>query len=72
VTSEESNPLLIDGKHTWLVELSYTYYGEEYACYCLILDRRPEPICFRLSCRESDYQALRPAFQRSLFTWQNL
>jgi hypothetical protein len=72
VRSEEMNPLQIDGKQTYLFELSYTYYGERYACYCLILDRKPRPICFRLSCRESDYEALRPAFHRSLFTWQNL
>lgn len=72
VRSEEMNPLQIDGKQTYLVELSYTCYGERYASYCLILDRKPKPICFRLDCRESDYQALRPAFHRSLFTWQNL
>ncbi|HEX4665761.1 MAG TPA: hypothetical protein VH207_04100 [Chthoniobacterales bacterium] len=72
VRSEEMNPLQIDGKQTYLVELSYTCYGERYACYCLVLDRKPKPICFRLTCRESDYEALRPAFHRSLFTWQNL
>jgi hypothetical protein len=54
------NPLQIDGKQTYLVELSYTCYGERYAYYCLILDRKPKPICFRLDCRESDYQGAAP------------
>jgi hypothetical protein len=72
VWSEEINPLQIDSKQTYLLEVSYTCYGEKYACYCLILDRKPKPICFRLNCRESDYEVLRPAFHRSLFTWQNL
>lgn len=72
VRSEELNPLQINGKPTYLVEVSYTYYGERFACYSLILDRKPEPISFRLSCRESDYQALREVFQKSLYSWQNL
>lgn len=70
--SEEQNPLQIDGRQTYLVELNYTYYGERYVCYCLVLDRKPEPISFRLSCRESDYEKLRSDFHRSLFSWQNL
>jgi CHAD domain-containing protein len=72
VQSEELNPLRINGKQTYLVEVSYTYYGERFVCYSLMLDRKPEPISFRLSCRESDYQALREAFQKSLYSWQNL
>ena len=70
--SEESNPLQIDGRQTYLVELSYTYYGEKYGCYCLVADRKPEPITFRLTCRKSDYEKLRALFHRSLFSWQNL
>ena len=72
VVEEELNPLQINGKQTYLVELFYTYYGERFASYNLILDRKPEVICFRLSCRESSYETLRQAFQRSLYTWQNL
>ncbi len=72
VEAKEINPLQIDGKQTYLVELSYTYYGERFSSYSLILDRKPELICFRFSCRESDYQSLRSAFHHSLFSWQNL
>jgi hypothetical protein len=70
--SEELDPLQIDGNHTYLVELSYVFFGEKFACYSLILDRKPEAVSFRLSCREKDYPGLRQAFQRSLYTWQNL
>jgi hypothetical protein len=72
VESEELNPLQISGKQTYLIEMSYTFYGERFASYALFLDRKPEPLCFRLSCRESNYQTLRQAFQKSLFSWQNL
>ena len=72
VLAEELNPLQIDGKRTFLVELSYVYYGERFACYSLFLDRVPEMLTFRLNCRESNYQALRAEFHRSLYSWQNL
>ncbi|MGH8092244.1 MAG: hypothetical protein ACREIF_02055 [Chthoniobacterales bacterium] len=72
VMSEELDPLQIDGKHTYLVEASYLFFGEKFVCYSLILDRKPEAMKFRLSCREKDYQELRAAFARSLYSWQNL
>ncbi len=72
ILAEELNPLQIDGKQTFLVELSYVYYGERFACYSLFLDRAPEMLTFRLSCRESNYPALREEFHRSLYSWQNL
>lgn len=72
VESEELNPLQISGKQTYLIEVSYTFYGEKFSSYTLILDRKPEPLCFRLSCRESQYQPLRQAFHKSLYSWQNL
>jgi hypothetical protein len=72
VISEELNPLQIDGKQTYLVELTYVYYGERFACYSLFLDRAPEMLLFRLSCRESNYEMLRGQFHRSLYSWQNL
>lgn len=72
VQAEASNPLQIDGQQTYLVELTYTYYGTKFACYSLVLDHKREPLFFRLICRESDYEKLKTAFQRSLYTWQNL
>ena len=72
ITSDELNPVQIDGKQTYLIEMNYVFFGQKFACYSLMLDRKPEAVSFRFSCREADYQQLRDAFQRSLFTWQNL
>jgi len=72
VKSEQIDPLQIDGMHTYLIELKYVYFGETFRCYSLTLDRKPEALNFRLSCREKDYEELRKAFQTSLCTWQNL
>ena len=72
VTNVELNPLQIERNQTYLVELTFTFFGEKFACYSLILNRQPEAISFRLTCRQKDYSQLRQVFQRSLFTWQNL
>jgi len=72
VENEELNPLQIEGKQTYLVELSYVSFGEKFATYQLYLDRNPQPIVFRLSCPQKDYPELRQTFHKSLFSWQNL
>ncbi len=72
VEAEELNSLQINSKPTYLVELSYTYYGAKFRGYFLILQRKPEALGFRLMSRAADYEKLRGEFQRSLFTWQNL
>ncbi len=72
ITNVELNPLQIEHKQTYLVELTFTFFGEKFACYSLTLDRQPEAISFRLTCRQKDYSELRQVFHKSLFTWQNL
>ncbi|HEY2713506.1 MAG TPA: hypothetical protein VGI60_13405 [Chthoniobacterales bacterium] len=72
ITSDELNPLQIAGKQTYLIEITYTFFGQKFACYSLVLDRKPEAMSFRLTSLEADYKPLRDAFQRSLYTWQNL
>lgn len=72
VEAEELNPLQINAKPTYLVELSYAYYGAKFRGYFLLLQRKPEALGFRLLCRAADYEKLRGEFQRSLYTWQNL
>jgi len=72
VSTEEADPFQIDGLHTYLIEAKYTYFGEKFSCYSLTLNRKPETLNFRLTCREKDYDDLRKAFEKSLFTWQNL
>jgi len=72
ITNLELNPLQIEQNQTYLVELTFTFFGEKFACYSLTLGRQPEAISFRLTCRQKDYSELRRVFQQSLFTWQNL
>jgi hypothetical protein len=72
VTSEQVDALQINGLHTYLVEIKYSFFGEKFACYSLTVDRKSEPLNFRLTCRQRDYENLRKAFQQSLYTWQNL
>ncbi len=72
IMSDELNQLQIDGKQTYLIEISYVFFGQKFVCYSLVLDRKPEAMSFRLTALEADYGHLRDAFQRSLYTWQNL
>ena len=71
VSSEQLDPLQIDGLHTYLIEVRYTFFGEKFACYSMTVDRKPHALNFRLICREKDYATLRKAFEKSLYTWQN-
>jgi hypothetical protein len=72
VESEAANPLQIAGKETYLLVLGYTFYGDRYSRYCLYLISSAGPMRFQLSCRQSDYEQLSKAFQKSLYTWQHL
>jgi len=72
VRSEQVDPMQINGLHTYLIELKYVFFGEKFACYSLTVNRKPRALNFRLTCRERDYKELRKAFEKSLYTWQNL
>ena len=72
VISQERNPLIIDSKETFLLQLSYTFYGEKFRRSILFLNRGNEQMRFQLTCREGDFKELQAAFFRSLYTWQNL
>jgi hypothetical protein len=72
VVSQEKNPLMIDRKETFLITLSYTFYGQKYGRSLLFLNRGNEQIRSQLTCREADFEELHRAFLRSQYTWQNL
>jgi hypothetical protein len=72
VVSQEKNPLMIEGKETFLVTLAYTFYGENYGRSILFLNRGNEQIRFQLGCRQADFQELQKAFLASQYSWQNL
>jgi hypothetical protein len=72
VLSQEKNLMMIQGKETFLIVLSYTYYGDRYSRSILLLNRRDEQLRFQLTCRESDFTELHRAFFASHGTWQHL
>ena len=72
VVSQEKNPLMIQGKETFLLTFSYTFYGQKYARSILFLNRGNEQIRSQLTCREADFKELQRAFLASQYTWQNL
>jgi hypothetical protein len=72
LVSQEKNPLLIARKETFLVIVSYTFYGESYQRSMMFLNRGNEQLRFQFVSRAADFKALQAAFQGSHFTWQNL
>jgi hypothetical protein len=72
IETQAMNPLQISGKDTYLIELSYTYYGVRFSRYCLFLNLKQGRLRFQLTCRDSDYKVFSKAFQKSLYSWQNI
>ncbi len=72
LVSQEMNPVKIGGKETFLVIVSYIFYGEQYARSMMFLNRGSEQIRFQLASRAADFEDLQRAFLASHFTWSNL
>ena len=72
LVSQEMNPVKIGGKETFLVIVSYVFYGEQYARSMMFLNRGSEQIRFQLASRAADFEDLQRAFLASHFTWNNL
>lgn len=72
LTSQEKNPLMIARKETFLVTLTYNFYGEAYGRSVMFLNRGKEQIRFQLTCRQADFKDLQKAFLASHYSWQNL
>ena len=72
LVSQEKNPLKIERKETFLVTLSYNFYGAAYNRSILFLNRGAEQIQFQLVCRKADFRELQAAFLDSQHSWQNL
>ena len=72
LVSQEKNPLMIERKETFLVALSYNFYGAACNRSILFLNRGTEQIQFQLTCRRADFRELQAAFLDSQHSWQNL
>ena len=72
VVSQQKNPLMIQRKETFLITLSYRFYGQDYGRSILFLNRGNEQIRCQLTCREADFKELHRVFLASQYSWQNL
>lgn len=72
LVSQEMNPVKIGGKETFLVIVSYVFYGEQYERSVMFMNRGSEQIRFQLASRAADFKDLQRAFLASQFTWYNL
>jgi hypothetical protein len=72
VESEEANPLQISGRETYLVQLSYTRFGERFKRYFLLVNLTHGQLLCQLTSKERDYDRMARAFQQSLYSWKHL
>jgi hypothetical protein len=72
LVSQEKNPFFIAGKETFLVIVSYTFYGENYQRSMMFLNRGNEQVRFQFVSRTVDFKNLQAAFQSSQLSWRNL
>ena len=72
VLSQQVNPVRISGKDTFLLTLSYTFGGENYARSVMFMNRPTSRVIFQLLSKEKDFADLQKAFLGSHFTWHNL
>lgn len=72
LVSEEKNALLIAGKETFLIIISYDFYGQNYQRSTMFLNRGNEQVRFQFVSRTADFKNLQMAFQASQLTWRNL
>lgn len=70
--SQQLNPLLIEGKETFLVVINYDYYSARYAKSIMFLNRQSEQVRFELTSNREKFPDLQKAFLSSHYTWQNL
>jgi hypothetical protein len=72
VESQAGDAIELCGRKAYLLQLSYTYYGERFSRYCLYLVADGGPMRFQFTCRQDEYKVLSRAFEKSLYTWQRL
>jgi hypothetical protein len=70
--SQEKNPILIAQQETFLVIISYVFYGQNYQRSAMFLNRGNEQMRFQFVSRAVDFKNLQMAFQASQLTWRNL
>jgi hypothetical protein len=72
LVSQEKSPFLIAQKETFVVTVSYVFYGQSYLRSTMFLNRGNEQVRFQFVSRAADFKNLQMAFQASQLTWRNL
>ena len=72
LVSQQRNPVLIAGKETFLVVVSYSFYGGNYQRSLMFMNRGNEQVRFQFVSRAADFEELQRAFLGSHCTWENL
>ena len=69
IVSEEQNSVLLDGKPSFEVTVSYKLIGEKFLKSALFVNLPDTQLIFRLTARKDDFEALHSEFKRSIFSW---
>ena len=72
LVSQEKNPIKIGRKETFLVVISYMFYGERFERSSMFMNRDSEQIRFQFVSRAAAFNDLQRAFLGSQCTWYNL
>jgi hypothetical protein len=72
VVSQQLNPILIGGKPTFQIVISYNSYGQAYTRSVMFLDRQNDQVRFQLTASQNVFREAQKAFERSHYSWQNL
>ncbi len=72
IVSQQKNPVLIEGKPTFLVIINFELYGTSQSRSVMFLNREGEQLRFQLTCPQTKFADLQKQFFGSQFSWQNL
>jgi hypothetical protein len=69
VVKQEENTVLIDGRGSFEVTLSYKALGETFERSVVFVNVADLRLCFRLTARTADFVSVKAAFHASLGSW---
>lgn len=70
VLTEEQNPVPFNGNATYEFFVSYQIIGETFMRSALFTNVADTQLCFRLTARKSDFEALHRSFRASILSWR--
>lgn len=70
VVTEEQNPVPFNGNRTYEFKVSYQIVGETFVRSALFTNVADTQLCFRLTARKADFEALHRTFRASILSWR--